>query len=384
MATTGREAPFERAKGKFGFGVMRLPLRDDESVDAEAFAAMVDAFLAAGFNYFDTARVYLKGQSETALAECLAARYPRDAFVLTDKLTGGCFERREDIRPLIESQLASCGVEYFDLYLMHAQSSQNYAKYQACCAYEEAFAAKRDGLVRHVGISFHDSAAMLERILADHPDIEVVQLQLNYLDWDSAAVQSRACWEVCRAHGIPVMVMEPVKGGTLVNLPDAARAVLDEAGIGSDAASAARLALRFAADHEGVEMVLSGMGSVEMVESNTAAFSPLEPLTEAEHAAIARVVEVLNAQHSVPCTACRYCVDGCPRRIPIPDIFSCLNSARAYGASNGKFYYKSLTGPEGVGRASDCVRCGKCEQACPQHLGIRELLQEAAAELEEA
>ena len=382
MADELRSAPFERAHGKLGFGAMRLPLLENGSVDTATFSQMVDAYLAAGFNYFDTARVYLKGQSETALAECLTSRRPRDSYFLVDKLTGGCFERREDIRPLIESQLASCGVEYFDLYLMHAQSSQNYEKYQSCGAYEEASRAKTDGLVHHMGISFHDSAAMLERILTDHPEIECVQLQLNYLDWDSPAVQSRACYEVCRAHGLPVMVMEPVKGGTLINLPPEAARILEETGLGTDANAAASLALRFAADHEGVEMVLSGMGSMQMVEGNIRTFSPLKPLSPAEKDAISRIVEVLHAQHSVPCTACRYCTDGCPRHIPIPDIFACLNSARAYGASNGKFYYKSLTGNEGVGSASDCVRCGKCEAVCPQHLPIRDLLAEAAHDLE--
>ena len=382
MADDKRCAPFERAKGKFGFGCMRLPLLEDQTVDNEAFCKMVDAFLAAGLNYFDTAKVYLKGQSEVALRDCLTSRYAREKYVLTDKLTASCFERRQDIRPLLEQQLKTLGVGYLDLYLMHAQSSQNYEKYQACHAYEEAFAAREAGLVRHVGISFHDSAEALEGILTDHPDVEVVQLQLNYLDWESIAIQSRACWEVCRRHNKPVMVMEPVKGGTLVNLPQEAREVLAEvAGRPFDPQLAASYALRFAAGLEGVEMVLSGMGSQEMVDGNVATFSPFAPLTDAERDTLDRVVQIINSGNSVPCTACRYCVDGCPKHIPIPDVFSCLNSQRSEGGFTGGFYYKVLTDKQGVGCAADCVRCGLCEKACPQHLPIRDLLAQANEEL---
>lgn len=372
-----RPAPFENARGKLGFGCMRLPRLEDGEIDIPAFSQMVDAFMDAGFNYFDTAHVYLEGKSEPALAAALTGRHPRESYFLVNKLTNANFSSTEQIVPLLESELAACGVEYFDLLLMHAQSRESYAKYQRLHAYEEAYKLVRDGRVRHFGISFHDTAEVLDKILTEHSEIECVQLQLNYVDWDDASIQSRACYEVCRAHGKPVMVMEPIKGGTLVNLPPAAAEALAEAG----ADSPASYALRFAADHEGVEMVLSGMGTMEQVKQNTATFSPLRPLTEAELSALRRVVDVLHEQDVVACTACRYCVDGCPKRIEIPALFACLNAKRAYGDRNQGFYYNNVH-TRGHGRASECVRCGKCERSCPQHLTIRQLLEEVASEFE--
>ncbi len=209
---------FPEMRRKFGFGCMRLPMQG-EKVDGQAMCAMVDAFLAAGFNYFDTAHGYLSGKSETALRECLTKRYPRSAYLLTDKLTGNFFEKEEDIRPFFESQLAACGVDYFDFYLMHAQNKDIYAKFKRCHAYEQGLQLKAEGKIRHFGISFHDTAEVLEQILTEYPQIEVVQIQLNYLDFEDPAVQSRRCYEVCCKHGKPVIVMEPVKGGSLVNLP---------------------------------------------------------------------------------------------------------------------------------------------------------------------
>ena len=220
---TTRVVPFQDARGKLGFGCMRLPKLEDGAVDIVTFTQMVDAFLDGGLNYFDTARPYHSGGSEPALAQALTSRHDRSEFLLADKLSPNGFERREDIRPLIEDQLRACGVDYFDFYLMHSQGMGNYEKYQREGAYEEAFAARDAGLVRHVGFSFHSNAAFLDRILTDHPDVEFVQLQVNYLDWESGVIQSRACCEVAAAHGKPVIVMEPVKGGRLVNLTRRAR-----------------------------------------------------------------------------------------------------------------------------------------------------------------
>ena len=273
--TTTHAAPFEAARGKLGFGCMRLPVNEDKSVDIATFSKMVDAFIDGGLNYFDIARPYHSGNSEPAVAAALASRHDRDEFLLADKLSPGNFERREDIRPLIEDQLRACGVDHFDFYLMHSQGMGNYEKYQRCGAYDEAFAARDAGLVRHVGFSFHSNAAFLDRILTDHPDVEFVQLQVNYLDWENGVIQSRECCEVAAAHGKPVIVMEPVKGGRLVNLPDEARDVLAAAGPGSPAS----YALRFAAGLPGVEMVLSGMGTPEMIAENVSTFSPLVPLS---------------------------------------------------------------------------------------------------------
>lgn len=378
MVDSARTAPFARAKGKLGFGCMRLPQNDDKTVRVDEFSQMVDRFLGAGLNYFDTAHLYLGGNSEPALRASLTSRHARDEYVLADKLSASTFERRDDIRPLVERQLAACGVDYFDLYLMHAQSSDNYDKYQRCHAYEEACRLREEGVVRSVGISFHDTAETLERILTEHPEVEFVQLQINYLDWESAVVQSRACHEVCLAHGKPVIVMEPVKGGTLAALPDDARAILAEAGTGSPAS----FALRFAASLPGVEMVLSGMGSMEMVEDNLSTFSPLAPLSEAELDAVRRVTRALLDRNAVGCTACRYCVDGCPASISIPDLLACLNARRCYGDTGAAFYYGSVHTAGDRGKASDCLGCGACEAVCPQHLPIRALLAETAREFE--
>ena len=285
----------EKIRKNFGFGCMRLPMIG-EDVDMEQTKQMVDCFLEQGFNYFDTAHGYLQGKSELALKECLTSRYPREDYVLTNKLSGSYFKKEEDIRPFFESQLAACGVDYFDFYLMHSQSTTNYQHYRDCRAYETAFALKAEGKIRHVGISFHDRAAVLEQILTDYPAIEVVQIQFNYLDYDDVAVQSRKCYEVCRRHGKPVLVMEPVKGGSLVNLPDDAKAVLDALHGGSPAS----YAIRFAAGFPGMLMVLSGMSSMEQMQDNISFMQDFRPLNEAEMAAVERVQEIFHSKHFIP------------------------------------------------------------------------------------
>ena len=358
----------DKVKKNFGFGCMRLPMNGEE-VDLEQTKKMVDTFIEQGFNYFDTAHGYIQGKSEKALKECLTSRYPRDKYILTDKLTANFFKKEEDIRPLFESQLEICGVDYFDFYLMHAQGAGNYAHFKECHAYETAFELKKEGKVRHVGISFHDKPEVLEQILTEYPEVEVVQIQFNYVDYDDPAVQSRACYEVCRKHNKPVIVMEPVKGGNLVNLPEDAKAVLDELYGGSPAS----YAIRFAAGFPGMMMVLSGMSSMEQMNDNLSYMKDFQPLNEAELAAVKKVQEIFKSKNLIPCTACRYCIDGCPKHISIPDLFAIMNTKQIYHDWNADYYYNVVHTALGR-KASDCLKCGKCEKVCPQHLQIRNLL----------
>ena len=368
----------ENVKKNFGFGCMRLPMNGDE-VNLEETKQMVDAFLDAGFNYFDTAHGYIQGKSETALKACLTSRYPRDKYILTNKLSGGFFKTEADIRPLFESQLEACGVDYFDFYLMHAQGEGCYPHYKKCRAYETAFELKKEGKVRHVGISFHDRAEFLEQILTEYPEVEAVQIQFNYVDYDDLAVQSRRCYEVCRKYNKPVLVMEPVKGGNLVNLPEEAKAILENLHGGSPAS----YAIRFAAGFPGMMMVLSGMSSLRQMQDNISFMRDFKPLNEQEMEAIRQVQEIFKTKNLIPCTACRYCTDGCPQHISIPDLFAVMNTKQIHHDWNADYYYDDVyTGP---GRkASDCLKCGKCEKVCPQHLPIRQLLEDVAKEFEKA
>lgn len=362
-------------KKKLAFGCMRLPMKEDR-VDEPQFCQMVDRFMEEGFNYFDTAHGYLDGKSETAIRACLTSRYPRESYLLTNKLTDCFFKTQEDIRPFFENQLKWCGVDYFDFYLMHAQNAGNYEQFKRCKAYETAFELKAEGKIRHVGISFHDTAEMLERILTDYPEIEVVQIQFNYLDYDDPAVQGRKVYEVCRKYNKPVLVMEPVKGGNLVNLPDDAKKVLNDLNGGS----AASYAIRFAAGFEGMLCVLSGMSNIEQLEDNISYMKDFQPLNETELSAVHKVVDILHSKKLIPCTACRYCVAGCPQKISIPDLFSCMNTKEQTKDWNADYYYGIYT--EQGGKASSCIGCGKCEKICPQHLPIRKLLADVAKNFE--
>ena len=366
----------EKIKKNFGFGCMRLPMQG-EDVDIEQTKQMVDTFLAQGFNYFDTAHGYIQGKSELALKECLTSRHNREDYILTNKLSEGYFKTQADIRPFFQSQLEACGVDYFDFYLMHSQGSTNYQHFKDCRAYETAFELKAEGKVRHVGISFHDRAEVLDQILTEYPQVEVVQIQFNYLDYDDIAVQSRKCYEVCRKHDKPVLVMEPVKGGSLVNLPDDAKKIFDDLHGGSPAS----YAIRFAAGFPGMMMVLSGMSNLQQMQDNLAFMQNFRPLDETELAAVQKVQEIFRSKHLIPCTSCRYCTDGCPKHISIPDLFATMNTKQLYHDWNADYYYTEVHTAPGR-KASDCLKCGKCEKVCPQHLPIRKLLEKVAAEFE--
>lgn len=367
---------------KLGFGCMRLPMSEgtvggEGVVDTRQVCAMVDAFLEQGFCYFDTAHGYIAQKSEPTVRQCLVERHPRDRYLLTDKLSGTFFQTEEEIRPFFESQLEITGAGYFDFYLMHALNANQYQKFTECNAFQVAQQLKNEGKIRHVGISFHDTPEVLEQILSEHPEIEVVQIQFNYADLEDPKVQSLAVYEVCRRHGKPVIVMEPVKGGNLVKLPDDARAVLDALHGGS----LASYAIRFAAGFPGMLMVLSGMSTPEQVQDNISFMKDFKPLGETELAAIAKVQEIFRSKNLIPCTGCRYCTDGCPKQIAIPELFATMNAKQIYHDWHTDYYYNAVYALPGH-KASDCVKCGKCESVCPQHLPIRQLLENVAKEFE--
>lgn len=375
---------FTEIKKNFGFGCMRLPMVDGE-VDMEQFKQMVDLFLEEGFNYFDTAHGYLDGKSELALREGLTSRYPRDRYLLVNKLTSMYFHKEEEIRPFFENQLKWCGVDYFDVYLMHAQNAAEFEKYKKCHAYETALQLKEEGKIRHFGISFHDKAVVLDQILTEYPQVEIVQIQFNYLDYEDPSVEARKVYEVCRKHNKPVLVMEPVKGGSLVKLPEDAQKIFDDlnAKEGTQMSNAS-YAIRYAAGFDGMKVVLSGMSDLQQMKDNLSYMKEFQPLNAKEKEAVAKVVAVFHGLDMIPCTACHYCVDEnhCPKHIRIPDVFACLNSKKAFNDWNMDFFYSSVLTANGSGKASECIGCGGCERVCPQHLEIRKLLGDVAATFE--
>lgn len=353
---------------KLGFGMMRLPLLNEEdkkSIDKKTVCQMVDTFMERGFTYFDTAYMYHEYESERAMKDVLVTRKDRDSYTLASKLPVMQLKEKEDMERIFNEQREKCGVEYFDYYLLHALDAEHYKTVKRLDCFGFAMQKKAEGKVKHVGFSFHDSAEVLDQILTEHPEAEFVQLQLNYLDWEDAKVQSRKCYETAVKYGKKVVVMEPVKGGTLAKLPKKAEDVLKA--LHPDW-SAASWAIRFVASLENVMVVLSGMSTPEQMDDNTAYMKEFEPLTEKEkQVLLGEVVDSIHEAAKIPCTACRYCVEGCPMNIAIPEYFALYNDEITdKGNPEHAKRYAELTKEHG--KASDCVECGQCEGACPQHL----------------
>lgn len=369
------ERYFGEATPKLGFGLMRLPKLASGKIDIEQTKKMVDLFMEAGLNYFDTAYVYDQGDSELAAKAALIDRYPRESFTLATKLcawTGAHDEK--SAKQQFYTSLERTGAGYFDYYLLHALQAGNYKTYDQYHIWDFVKEQKEKGLIKHWGFSFHATPDVLDKILTAHPDAEFVQLQINYADWENPDVTARANYEVARKHGKSIVVMEPVKGGALANPPEAVRKIFDAAG---QNVSYASWAIRYAASLDGIITVLSGMSDVEQMKDNLSYMKDFKPLTEKEKEAIRKAQEAINGVKSIPCTACHYCTAGCPKHIPIPEIFEARNKQLIWGQlEEGKAAYELAV--KDAGTASDCIACGQCERACPQQIKVIERLKECA------
>lgn len=360
---------------------MRLP-KNGNSIDIEQLKAMVDKFIQKGFTYFDTAWMYMGFSSESAAKEALVSRYPRESFTLATKLHNGFFDSLEDRDKVFNQQLNKTGAGYFDYYLLHGIDKGSLAKYEKFDCFNWLQDKKAKGLVKHAGFSFHDTADVLDDILTRHPEVEFVQLQINYLDWESEWIESRKNYEVCVKHNKPVIVMEPVKGGSLARLPEEAEKLFREADPGLSIPS---WAIRFAASLPNVMTVLSGMSSPEQMDDNLSYMENFVPLTEEEAGLCHKAAHIINSQTAVPCTGCSYCTEGCPKNIAIPQYFSLYNEImredmEKKGWTVSFTNYNTLT--QTHGKASDCIACGQCEQICPQHLTIIDCLKKVSGKFE--
>ncbi len=373
------ERYFGEATPKLGFGLMRLPKTKDGKIDLEQTKQMVDRFMEAGLTYFDTAYVYDDGDSERAAKAALVDRYPRESFTLATKLCAwmGAHDEKSAKQQFYTS-LERTGAGYFDYYLLHALQAGNYKTYDKYHIWDFVKEQKEKGLIKHWGFSFHATPDILDQLLTDHPDAEFVQLQLNYADWENPDVTARENYEVARKHGKSIVVMEPVKGGALANPPTKVQEIFRQADL---KASFASWAIRYAASLDGIITVLSGMSNLEQMEDNLSYMKDFRPLNAHEQQAIRKAQEAINGVKSIPCTACHYCTGGCPKQIPIPEIFAARNRQLVWGQlQEGQAAYDQLAAKGNV--ASDCIGCGQCDRACPQHIKVIQRLKECAAALE--
>ena len=369
---------------KLGFGLMRLPLLpggDTSQIDIEAVKQMVDLFMERGFTYFDTAYPYHGGKSEAAFRKAVVERYPREAYTVTDKLP--CWEIHEeaDLERIFSEQLERCGVDYFDYYWLHALNHDRVKDMARLGAWEFVARKKAEGKIRHIGFSFHDSSALLEELLRDHPEVECVQLQINYIDWEDASIEARRCYELCEAAGKSVIVMEPVKGGSLAHVPEQVEALFRAH---NPEASNASWAVRYAASLPSVMMVLSGMSDLAQVDDNTSYMNDFVPFSDEERDIVEQAAHIIRGTIAIPCTACHYCTAGCPMQIAIPEYFAIYNSLYRYGEEqrgNTSTYFGVLA--QSHGKPSDCLECGQCEGQCPQHISIIENLKKVAETFEQ-
>ncbi|MCI8886672.1 MAG: 4Fe-4S dicluster domain-containing protein [Hungatella sp.] len=367
------------SNSKLGFGLMRLPKDAAGNILQEEVTSMVDAFMQSGMTYFDTAYAY--AGSEASMKKALVDRYSRESFTIADKLPAWKLKSENDVERIFKESMELCGVEYFDFYLLHSVEASHLPTYENYHCFEFLQEMKRQGKIRYIGFSYHDNAELLDSILTNHTEIDFVQLQLNYLDWENGVIQSRKNYETARKHGKPVVVMEPVKGGTLASFPEDTEKIYKDY---APEKSVASWALRYIASLEGVMTVLSGMSNEEQMRDNLDTFVNFTPMNKEEYELVKQVTSKVLSFPTIPCTACRYCVPGCPMGIQIPDLFTAYNSAKTYG-SNRRYdtYYKNHT-QDGHGAASACIGCGQCEGVCPQHLEIISLLKDVSQEFEEA